>query len=324
MDDEKNSINEQMFNIFAQNISMPRPKRQRKLNQPPLTRGFKPYGKNRVNQPELLLHLDEYEAIKLCDYDGLTQFDAAQIMGVSRPTLTRIYAAARKKVAMAIVDGRSFVIEGGVVNFEDRWFRCDDCHAVYTDNNGEIDNECPRCASRKAHELGTQDLKDMRVDAMEFVKAAARFCICPQCGKRVSHNRGKPCKETICPDCRVSMKKEQDISFGSIDKWAVPLLEKSSNAAMNKRFGKSPYFALLSDSKTEFVANPFPADKLQVGLHVLTWLKEQGVKGIVVDFMGKKGKEFASGEGMELVHLSAEQYTLTTVLNYLKEKSYVK
>jgi predicted DNA-binding protein (UPF0251 family) len=57
------------------------------------------------------LPLDELEALKLCDLDGLTQEEAGARMGVSRGTIQRILSVARKKVAMALVKGKAIVFE---------------------------------------------------------------------------------------------------------------------------------------------------------------------------------------------------------------------
>jgi uncharacterized protein len=57
------------------------------------------------------LSRDELEALKLCDLDDLTQEEAGARMGVSRGTVQRILAAARRKVAMALAQGRAIVFE---------------------------------------------------------------------------------------------------------------------------------------------------------------------------------------------------------------------
>jgi predicted DNA-binding protein (UPF0251 family) len=61
------------------------------------------------------LNLDEFETIRLIDHLDLEQEQAAVQMGVSRPTVTRIYASARKKIGDALVLGQALRIEGGPV-----------------------------------------------------------------------------------------------------------------------------------------------------------------------------------------------------------------
>ncbi len=123
---------------------MPRKKRQRRLLAPPSVKGFIVFGsRNRVEQ--VILFYEEYEAIKLLDYDGLTQEEAAVCMEVSRPTLTRIYEAARNKVAQSMVEGKDLIISGGNFQFDENWYRCNDCCAKF--NMAKEDENCPVCHS---------------------------------------------------------------------------------------------------------------------------------------------------------------------------------
>jgi uncharacterized protein len=70
-------------------------------------KGFKPIGLPEENNP-IVLNYEEYEAIRLSDFELYGQVEAAQIMEVSRPTYARIYESARRKVARAFVRGRSW------------------------------------------------------------------------------------------------------------------------------------------------------------------------------------------------------------------------
>ena len=123
---------------------MPRKKRQRRLLAPPAVKGFSVFGpKNRAQQ--VVLFFEEYEAIKLLDYDNLTQEEAAVCMEVSRPTLTRIYESARNKVAQAMVEGKDLLIRGGNFQFDENWFYCNNCKAKF--NMAHQDENCPVCES---------------------------------------------------------------------------------------------------------------------------------------------------------------------------------
>lgn len=64
-----------------------------------------------------MLPLDQYEAVRLADYEGLSQEAVAERLGVSRPTVSRILGAGRSAIARALVEGRALVIEGGPVSF---------------------------------------------------------------------------------------------------------------------------------------------------------------------------------------------------------------
>jgi predicted DNA-binding protein (UPF0251 family) len=77
---------------------------------------------------EVALSVDELEAMRLADLEGLYQGEAAERMEVSRPTFARIVEAARRKVAGALVEGRALRIGGGPVALAgERRFRCGAC-----------------------------------------------------------------------------------------------------------------------------------------------------------------------------------------------------
>lgn len=130
---------------------MSRPKQFRKIVSPPLMVGFKPFGIPRAQLEEVVLHYDEYEAIRLLDYEGLMQEQAAEKMNVSRPTLTRIYESARKTIAKAFVEGKMIVIEGGNVDFGRQWFRCRKCYKLIDGVENHI--PCKNCVSFGNEEL---------------------------------------------------------------------------------------------------------------------------------------------------------------------------
>lgn len=66
----------------------------------------------------VVLSLDEYETIRLMDYEKLTQSECAQKMQVSRTTVTAIYERARGKIADCLVNGKHLVIAGGEVRID--------------------------------------------------------------------------------------------------------------------------------------------------------------------------------------------------------------
>jgi len=115
---------------------------------PPKFKGFKPYGYYAKEQETVNMLFEEYEAIRLCDYELLNQSEASEFMGISRPTLTRIYESARRKVAKAFAEARTIVIEGGKVYFDSEWFLCKKCgsHFNNPDKKKKLNN-CPVCNS---------------------------------------------------------------------------------------------------------------------------------------------------------------------------------
>jgi uncharacterized protein len=93
-----------------------RPQRTRKIRScSPRYRAFKPTGVPARELENIILTLDELEAVCLTDHDGLYQEDAARIMEVSRQTYGNILTSARKKIASMLIDGCAVIIEGGNV-----------------------------------------------------------------------------------------------------------------------------------------------------------------------------------------------------------------
>ena len=90
---------------------MLRPKKCRCVNCCPDANYFKPRGVPFIRLDEVSLSLDELEAIRLADLEGLYHEQAAGRMDVSRATFGRILGAARRKVAEAIVNGKALRIE---------------------------------------------------------------------------------------------------------------------------------------------------------------------------------------------------------------------
>lgn len=99
---------------------------------------------------EVALSLDELEALRLADLEGLYQAEAASQMEVSRATFARIVEAARRKVAEALVKGSAIRIGGGPVSFAgQRSFRCEGCNHEWSAPFGSGRPEgCPGCAGQ--------------------------------------------------------------------------------------------------------------------------------------------------------------------------------
>lgn len=94
---------------------MPRPPKHRWVSFFPTVTYFKPAGTALHTLDEVFLQLDELEALRLKDLQGLDQVDCAREMGVSQSTLQRVLTAARAKVTEALVLGKAIRIEGGRV-----------------------------------------------------------------------------------------------------------------------------------------------------------------------------------------------------------------
>ena len=92
---------------------MPRPRNCRRVALLPQSDYFKPRGIPLSALEQIVLTVDEVEAIRLADMEGMYQADAAEEMGVSRQTFGRIVESAHKKIAEALVRGKALKIEGG-------------------------------------------------------------------------------------------------------------------------------------------------------------------------------------------------------------------
>jgi len=82
----------------------------------PGTTYFKPAGIPLRFLEEVQLSIEEAEALRLKELEGMEQEQAAEKMNISRPTFQRILSSARKKMADALLNGKAIKIEGG--NFE--------------------------------------------------------------------------------------------------------------------------------------------------------------------------------------------------------------
>lgn len=126
---------------------MPRRRRLRKIVAPPGFTGYKPYGTNETHNEVVELLYEEYEALKLADYDLMNHQEAAILMGISRPTFARIYESARRKIAKALVETREIKTVYGNALLDNSWFVCLACHIRFTIPKTISKHECALCKS---------------------------------------------------------------------------------------------------------------------------------------------------------------------------------
>lgn len=126
---------------------MARPIQCRRVGSMPESNYFKPRGIPLSMLAEVILTVDEFEAIRLADLEGLYQEQAAEKMNVSRQTFGRIIESAHKKVADALVQGKALKIEGGEFEMASmRRFRCYDCqHSWELPYGTGRPGNCPSC-----------------------------------------------------------------------------------------------------------------------------------------------------------------------------------
>ncbi len=108
---------------------MSRPRKCRWVEREPGVTYFKPQGVPLKNLEQVVITVDELEALRLSDFLDQSHEATAQQMKVSRPTVTRMLAKAHKAIADALVHGKAIRIEGGDYILEN-------CHTC-----------CPRCGA---------------------------------------------------------------------------------------------------------------------------------------------------------------------------------
>lgn len=130
---------------------MARPHKIRKVGNPPIMKGFKPFGMPLCEVEMVKLSYEEYESLRLVNYQMLSQDQAAEQMNVSRPTLTRIYNKALKVIAKAFIEGKAIEIEGGNYFMDSDWYRCKKCYKLIEGIENHV--KCKNCKMFSADEL---------------------------------------------------------------------------------------------------------------------------------------------------------------------------
>ena len=135
---------------------MARPQKDRIVACDPAISYFKPRGVPLRQIEEVRLTIDQMEALRLADLEGLSQKDAGLRMGVSRATFGRIIQQARKVVAEAIINGKAILLEGGnyQVRNHQRLFACADCNHQWDAGCGTgYPAKCPNCGGGELHRM---------------------------------------------------------------------------------------------------------------------------------------------------------------------------
>lgn len=132
---------------------MARPTKWRKIENIPLIQCFIPSQKDETQVSKNILKLEELEAIRLKDLEGLEQEGCAQRMGVSRPTFQRILCCARAKIADSLIKGKAICIAGGNFTRNICIIKCLDCGNEWMDSYENVESIkseaylCPDCDS---------------------------------------------------------------------------------------------------------------------------------------------------------------------------------
>lgn len=130
---------------------MSRPTKWRRVGFMPEIAYFKPSGVPLSILDEVLLSVEEAEAIRLKDLEGLQQEECAQRMYISRPTFHRILESGRSKLADALINGKAIRIQGGNFEMAMRRFRCgndgQEWDVPFEAMVAGLPVACPRCNS---------------------------------------------------------------------------------------------------------------------------------------------------------------------------------
>jgi len=127
---------------------MSRPIKWRRVSSVPQVTYFKPARIPMRILEEVNLSVEEAEAIRLKDLEGLEQESCAEKMSISRQTFQRVLGSARKKVANALLNGKAIRIEGGNFGMSAHRFRCGEGHEWDVPFEAMMTNPpqvCPSC-----------------------------------------------------------------------------------------------------------------------------------------------------------------------------------
>jgi predicted DNA-binding protein (UPF0251 family)/DNA-directed RNA polymerase subunit RPC12/RpoP len=128
---------------------MARPIKCRRVEFFPEDTYFIPLGKRKCDVEEIILKVEELEAMRLKDIEGLTQEECAGRMQISRQTFQNIIDSARKKVATALTQGKAIHISGGNYISDLCQFKCLNCGEAYDLKYEHHKHTCPNCGSNE-------------------------------------------------------------------------------------------------------------------------------------------------------------------------------
>ena len=159
---------------------MPKPRKKRVVRFDPKVTYFKPRGIPLSELEEVVLAMEEVEALRLADFENLDQVKAAKKMKISQSTFNRVLTSAHKKTSEALVLGKAIKVEGG-------------------------DYIMPRDFGRGLGRGGGRGRMGGPLAA-----GPGGICVCTnqECKNEIPHQTGVPCAQQKCPKCGSPMIRQ--------------------------------------------------------------------------------------------------------------------
>ena len=173
---------------------MPRNKCRRRVGINPEITCFKAQGVSKGNLGNISLELDEIESLRLKDLSEFNQEECARKMNVSTSTFQRIINSAHKKVAQALLGGKSITINKCIMPNRDG--------SGPQGQGSRTGRGMGNCGGAKGNG------RRQEVDAPRQGAGQGGSCVCPKCGEKIAHTAGQPCYLQKCPKCAEAMIRE--------------------------------------------------------------------------------------------------------------------
>ena len=263
---------------------------------------------------EVVLSLDEAEAIRLKDLEGLEQEDGADRMGVSRPTFQRMVASARQKIADALLNGKAIRIEGGDFELAMRRFRCaEDGHEweLPAEDSVAATPRCPHCHSPNA----------LPIRPGGFGRGCGRgrrggeWCqrpgpvgalgtgIAPGAARSAGRQTEEPHTEDAANRPGPSATPSRTERKGGTMRVAISATGPDLAAQVDPRFGRSQHFIIFDPETSlhEAVENAGAAAGGGAGIATAQMIVDRGVRTVLTGDCGPNAYQVLSAAGVQVI-----------------------
>jgi uncharacterized protein len=170
---------------------MTRPIKCRRITFVPGVAYFKPVGVPVRCLEEVIISVEEAEAVRLKDVEHLEHEEGAEQMNISRPTFQRVLTSARHKLADALMNGKAVRIEGGHFEVSPGRFRCANGHEWEVPFESTLSSPiqmCPNC-----HAPSIEQLSPTRGDC----PLKGRSPCCLKCSRAMSKGSSRVRSESM-------------------------------------------------------------------------------------------------------------------------------